>query len=153
MRVARGSSRRVATSPERGANLIEFAIVMPLLVLLVLGIVEFSWLLATNLDVNQGAREGARLTAVNTPAGNAALRTEICSRMSIVGDDAATTITWDGDGSPAVGEGVIVTVATPVDTLTGLIDFFFAGLTNLESAVEIRIEQPPTWSDQTLACP
>lgn len=149
--VQRGSRWR--GSKDRGANLIEFAIVMPLLVLLILGIVEFSWILATNLDVNQGAREGARLTAVDTPAGNGALRTEICERMDLVGNDVATSITWLSDGSPAVGEGVSVTVASPVTTLTGLIDFFFTGFTTLQSTVEIRIEQPPTWTDQTLQCP
>ena len=32
------------TDPERGANLVEFAVLAPLLILLVIGIVEFGWL-------------------------------------------------------------------------------------------------------------
>ena len=75
-------------------------------------------MLATNLDVKQGAREGARLTAVNFPdTGNADLAAEICSRMDLIGSDPATTITWaSDDGTPNVGEGVIVTVNTSHET-------------------------------------
>lgn len=137
---------------DRGANLVEFAMVMPFLLLLLFGIVEFSWTLATNIDVKQGAREGARLTAVDFPDTGAALMAdEICSRMDLVGANPLTTITWESDGTPAVGEGVIVTVSTPHETLTGFMDWAFGGLTTLESTVEIRIEQPPSWSDGSLS--
>lgn len=135
---------------DRGANLVEFAMVMPFLLILLIGIVEFSWTLATNIDVKQGAREGARITAVNTPdTGIADLADEICNRMDLVGANPLTEITWESDGTPTVGEGVIVTVSTPHETLTGFMDWAFGGLTTLESTVEIRIEQPPSWSDGT----
>ncbi|MFP3883724.1 MAG: TadE/TadG family type IV pilus assembly protein [Actinomycetota bacterium] len=146
--------RRLKKS-DRGANLVEFAMVMPFLLMLLIGIVEFSWTFATNLDVKQGAREAARITAVNEPdGGNAALAAEICDRMDLVGDDTATEITWlSDDGSPDVGEGVTLTVTTPHTTLTGFLDWAFGGITNLESTVEIRIEQDPDWSDDTQSCP
>lgn len=139
---------------DEGASLVEFAMLMPLLVLLLFGIIEFAWVFASNLDVKQGAREGARITAVDEPGGNAALRTEICSRMDLVGGNSGTTITWLADDvTPAVGEGVKVTVTTPLNTLTGLLDWVFNSVTTLESTVEIRIEQAPTWTSQTLSCP
>ena len=139
---------------EKGANLVEFAFIAPLLILLLFGIVEFAWVFATNLDVKHGAREGARITAVNTPdTGNVDLAAEICSRMDLAGSDPATTITWASDGTPAVGEGVTVTVSTPTSTLTGIMDWAFAGVGTLDSTVEIRIEQPPDWSDGTQNCP
>jgi Flp pilus assembly protein TadG len=141
---------------EKGANLVEFALVMPLLLLLVLGIVEFSWLLARNLDVNQGAREGARMIAVNTPSGDGSLQDEICSRMDLVGSNTATIVSWAADdATPEVGEGVTVTVTSPTTpTLTGLLDFLFSGFANMSSSVEIRIEQPPDWTDgYSEACP
>jgi len=140
---------------ERGANLVEFAMVAPFLILLLVGVVEFSWTLATNLDVKQGAREGARLTAVNFPdTGNTDLAAEICSRMDLIGSNPSTTITWESDdGSPDVGDGVTVTVSTPHQTLTGILDPFFSGLSTLESSVEIRIEKPADWTDGTEPCP
>ena len=138
---------------EKGASLVEFAILAPFLILLLFGIIEFAWVFATNLDVKHGAREGARITAVNTPdTGNVDLAAEICSRMNIVGSDTATTITWASDGTPAVGEGVIVTVSTPLSTLTGIMDWAFGSGPTLDSTVEMRIEQPPDWSDGTQNC-
>ena len=139
---------------EKGASLVEFALLAPFLILLLFGIIEFAWVFATNLDVKHGAREGARITAVNTPdSGNVDLAAEICSRMELVGADTATTITWASDGTPAVGEGVIVTVSTPLSTLTGIMDWAFGSTPTLDSTVEIRIEQPPDWSDGTQNCP
>ena len=141
-----------------GAALVEFALMMPLLLLLLFGIVEFGWVLSENLDVRQGAREGARLTAVNLPAGgNVPLGAEICSRMDLVGGDA--TITWVGDpnqigdGTMQPGDGVTVTVTAPRTTLTGFLDFAFpAGFDFLVSSVEIRIEQLPDWTNGTYVC-
>ena len=138
---------------DRGANLVEFAILAPFLILLLFGIIEFAWVFATNLDVKHGAREGARITAVNTPdTGNVDLAAEICSRMSMVCSYTATTITWARDGTTAVGEGVIVNVSTPLSTLTGIMDWAFGSVPTLNSTVEIRIEQPPDWSDGTQNC-
>ena len=138
---------------EKGASLVEFAILAPFLILLLFGIIEFAWVFATNLDVKHGAREGARITAVNTPdTGNAGLAAEICSRMELVGSNTATSITWASDGTPAVGEGVTVTVSTPLSTLTGIMDWAFGSVPTLDSTVEIRIEQPPDWSDGTQNC-
>jgi len=139
---------------EKGASLVEFAMVAPFLILLLFGIIEFAWVFATNLDVKHGAREGARITAVNTPdTGNVDLAAEICSRMELVGSNTATSITWASDLTPAVGEGVTVTVSTPLTTLTGIMDWAFGGVPTLDSTVEIRIEQPPDWSDGTQNCP
>ena len=46
---------------ERGAELIEFALVLPLLLLLVLGIVDFGFLFQRLEVVTNAAREGARI--------------------------------------------------------------------------------------------
>ena len=51
-------------SSERGAELIEFALVMPLLLLLVLGIVDFGFLFQRFEVVTNAAREGARLAVL-----------------------------------------------------------------------------------------
>ena len=49
---------------ERGAVLVEFAIISPVLALLLFGVIEFGWAFSQNLDVRHGAREAARLAAV-----------------------------------------------------------------------------------------
>lgn len=48
----------------RGAALVEFAIVSVLLIMLVFGIIEFALLMKDYLTVNQAAREGARVASL-----------------------------------------------------------------------------------------
>ena len=45
---------------ERGAAAVEFAFVLPVLLLLVLGLIEFSLLFNAQISVTNAAREGAR---------------------------------------------------------------------------------------------
>ena len=49
---------------ERGVALLEFALVAPILILLVLGILEFGWLFNGWITINGAAREGARIATV-----------------------------------------------------------------------------------------
>jgi Flp pilus assembly protein TadG len=147
---------------ERGASLVEFALVAPLLLLLLIGMVELGWLFAQNLDVRHGAREGARLAAVNYPEGpppnsgspsNAnrdALVAEVCSRMQT---PASATVDISSTGD--VGDPATVVVESPGDTLTGFIDFLLPPSLTLSSTVQIRLEQEATWTDTggAQACP
>lgn len=52
---------------ERGQAMVEFALVLPLLVLLVVGMLEFGRAINYWLDVNHLASEGARIAAVDNP--------------------------------------------------------------------------------------
>ena len=49
---------------QRGASLIEFAIILPVLLILLLGIIEFSLLLYNKAMITNASREGARLGIV-----------------------------------------------------------------------------------------
>lgn len=133
----------------------------PFLLLLIFGMVEFGWLFAQNLDVRHGAREGARLAAVNYPDGpppdsgtpdanRDQLVAEICARMQTP-EGAEVIITTTGD----VGDPATVTVNTPGETLTGFIDFLLPPSLVLTSTVQIRLEQAATYSQTSGAqlCP
>jgi Flp pilus assembly pilin Flp len=50
---------------ERGAAAIEFALVAPLLILLVMGVISYGYMLSFRQALSQGAAEGARATAVS----------------------------------------------------------------------------------------
>jgi Flp pilus assembly protein TadG len=139
---------------DRGANLVEFALLMPFVLLLLLGAVEFAWLFSQNLDVRHGAREGARLVAVNYPNGPVtptpsptstaqtdAIVAEVCNRMD-VSSGANVTLTSD---TGQVGDSATATVSAPANTLTGFLDWAIPSSLQLSSTVEIRIEQPAGW--------
>ena len=50
---------------ETGASAVEFALVSPLLIILVFGIIQFGIIFAQQLSLSNGARQGARLGVVN----------------------------------------------------------------------------------------
>lgn len=150
-------------SKDRGANLVEFALLAPLLLLLLFGAIEFAWLFSQNLDVRHGAREGARLAAVNYPVGPVAsppIRTEaqakqivaeVCARMDVA-DGVTVTLTSDGD----VGDPATAAVTAPANTLTGFLDWAIPSSLELSSEVDIRLEQFAGWqsiSDEPCSSP
>jgi Flp pilus assembly protein TadG len=57
--------RRKKGANERGAEAVEFALVVPVLVLLVFGVVDFGWMINHDTMVNNASREGARLGALD----------------------------------------------------------------------------------------
>jgi Flp pilus assembly protein TadG len=145
---------------EDGASLIEFAILAPFLLLLLFGLIEFAWLFSQNLDVRHGAREGARLIAVNHPYGPnspaltpsaqaSAIVAEVCDRMEVASGADITLSSSGGVGADATAE-----VVAPANTLTGFLDWAIPATMTLQSEVTIRIEQPATWAATTSeACP
>ena len=62
---------------ERGAALVEAALVLPVLILIVFGITEFGRAMFITNTLNNVAREGARRAAVSSPLNASALETEL----------------------------------------------------------------------------
>jgi hypothetical protein len=125
---------------DSGAALLEFAIVLPLLLVLLFGIIEAAWAFNQQLEVRHGAREGARLVAVNEGT-DTLIASEVCDRMHFSGDENATEITISTSGK-AIGDTATVSIVAPYNGLTGFFDGIFGGAT-FESTVEIRLEQVP----------
>lgn len=133
---------------ERGANLVEFALLAPLLILLVFGIIEFGWLFGQFNDVRHGVREGARFAAVN--AGTSVqIKDKVCTSMEGL-SAGMSSITVDlVEGGPNVGDQSTITVTADVTSLSGLplITTFLPD--ELTSTVTFRQEQPPaSWGTQ-----
>lgn len=156
-------TRRRGRADDRGASLVEFAMVMPLLLMLLFGVIEFAWLFSQNLDVRHGAREGARLVAVNYPDGPQSptptptdtaqtdeIVAEICSRMTAARDATVTLTSPNG----SVGDVAVAEVSAAAYALTGFLAWAIPDDLVLTSRVEIRVEQPAGWAPVTDApCP
>ena len=150
-----GRRRRRLQRGERGATLVEFALILPLLLALVFGIIEASWAFGQHNDVRHGAREGARLAAVDFGNGSA-IATAVCQRMDSVNPALSPEIELTLLQGPArIGGLGEISVTADLDTITGVMDAFFGGVT-LKSTVEFRLEQPvsgsTTWSNGTYSC-
>ena len=87
-------TRRGTTDSERGAAAVEFAIILPVLVMLVFGIVEFGFVFNRWLSMTHAAREGVRV-------------------YSLTGD-AAEGETAGEASTPDLGGGVACTGTSPV---------------------------------------
>src|SRR5688572_1422386 len=103
--------RRQLGEPDRGASLVEFAIVLPLLVLLLFGIIEFGWAFAQNLEVKHIAREVGRLATVDDPDNQILSRT--CGG-TIADIQSATPV-----GGTDPGDTVTITVVGDLQQITG----------------------------------
>jgi Flp pilus assembly protein TadG len=103
---------RVRSGRERGAAAVEFALVLPLLVVLLMGIIDFGLYFYNDLAVSHAARDAARYLSVNNiPGANLAV-----SRLTLVSAPAPTsTLTPATSGNPAT-----VTLQTAYRFLTPL---------------------------------
>ena len=156
----RHASRQRFGAPgrDRGAAVVETAIVAPILLLIIFGIVEFGLLFGTKLDVSQGAREAARLAAVNyQSSGNssgAAQTSEIVATTSArmeLADESTVSIALPS-GS-AIGDTVQIEIESPAEPITGLFDTWLVG-TTVSSTLSARLEQVATFSATVdEACP
>ncbi len=61
--------RKLCTRSRRGAALVEFALILPILLMLFLGIVEFGVMMMHQLTLVQVAREGSRHASLGRPVG------------------------------------------------------------------------------------
>lgn len=61
----------IRRSSERGAAAVEFALILPVLLLMVLGMLEFSRAYNTQISLSGAAREGAREMAIHGDANDA----------------------------------------------------------------------------------
>ena len=129
---------------EKGAAIVEFAIILPLFLTLVFGVMEAGWLFAQEVEIRNAAREGARLAVVDWGTA-AAVAGETCTRAAISGSGATVAVTHSStpepDFDPTSPESVTVTVTKTYDSLTGFLDFAFGSLP-MSSAAEMRTERP-----------
>lgn len=113
-----------------GQGLVEFALVLPMLVLVVMAIIDFSWILLVYTALFSAAREGARYGAVN-PRDYAGIDLRVRQAASIVSPDAISlSIGYDSGpgtgwftdtGTVAAGNRVVVVVTSTVRALTPII--------------------------------
>jgi Flp pilus assembly protein TadG len=134
--VRRGSTQR----RRRGAALVEMALVLPIFMMVVLGIIEFGRALWVGNMVTNAAREGAR-SAVLDGSSNAAVRTEIQSfltaSLGIPSSAVTTTITiTPATGNPNPGNEcanakardlIAITVTVPFNSVSLIPGKYLAG--------------------------
>lgn len=155
-RISRRTPFRWLRADERGVTLVEMALVLPLFLTLVFGIIEFSYALAQHNELRHVVREASRVASVDATADVQSL---ICDGFALI-DTADATYQVSGVTPASAGPGGLSEVRARVNyrTLTGLFDPMFAGVT-LDSAHKFYVEQAtiddgPAWpTGGVVACP
>ena len=151
----RRSIRARRTADDRGAALVEFALVFPFLALILFGIIEFGLAMNDYQSLRQAAREGAREAVVGNFSGG---RTDcaleptpaqqlVCLTKARAGtDDMAVRVAVTEGGEAGEYGSVAVCVAKRLSSYTGLMQPFINGRV-LSSSIEMRIEREIELSD------
>ena len=101
---------------EHGAAAVEFALVVPLLLMLLFALMDMGWVFNQQLSVTAAAREGARYMAIHH--NEAGAQTEAESRMLSMVPSAS--FSYDAVCSDSIeDEDFQVTVSIPLTDLTG----------------------------------
>lgn len=111
----------MSTASERGAVAVEFALLAPVLILILLGIMEFGRAYNTQITLSNAAREGARVMAIEdnqTKAEAAATRAS-----SALGPLTMQFSTYPAASTPtkcSSGNQVTLVVSYSLNTMTGI---------------------------------
>lgn len=102
----------------RGQGTVEFALALPIFLLLTFGVIEMGWLVFSNHTLTNATREGARYAMVNgersdTPATEESVEQVVQERSgALPGDVTVTDLDFE---SPDMEPGTSVTVKTSYD--------------------------------------
>jgi Flp pilus assembly protein TadG len=110
-----GLKRKFGTRGKRGAALIEMAVVAPLMFLLVLGVIEYGWMLLKCQQLSNAARVGAR-TGARYGASSADITAAVSSVMTTMGlSSSGYTLTTTPSDPASLGAGGLLTVQVSVN--------------------------------------
>ena len=116
---------------EEGQAVVEFALILPILILLIFGMIDFGWLFYNKIEVNNASREGARYAAVHWKESN-------------YESDTVSLVTTYASGSTVTvlntGTEVTVSVSKNVDVLTGVTSTILGDSVNLSASCTMRNE-------------
>ena len=138
------SSPTLRPRRERGIAIIEFALLAPLLLILLFGTIEYGWIFLNVQQLGQAARTGARL-GVTQPATTAAVNAAVNNYLattSLKDSGYTVTISPADVASLPTGTMITVTVSVPGDKVE-LTGFPLPKPATLSSSTTMAKEGPP----------
>jgi Flp pilus assembly protein TadG len=120
-------ARRGRAGADRGAAAVEFALLLPLLVLIVFGLIDFGRAINAQITLTQAAREGARALALgqSTYQSRAQAAAIGLSGMTVTQQPDSLGVTGCPAGSAQTGDDAVVKVSysfsfiTPIGSIFG----------------------------------
>ena len=124
----------------RGASTVEFALVVPVMLIFTFGVIEISRISMFKESITQATREGARVGIKPTASASEVVQ-RVEEELAIMGiSDAIITIEPSTLGAAQADDSVKVHVSVPVNSASWVGNFFNFGETNIEAATKMRRE-------------
>jgi len=117
---------------DAGASAVEMAIVLPVLVLLAFGIIDFGRMLNAQIQLSQAAREGVRLAALAGGSGYTAA--DVSARVA----QAAPNPGFGPAAASVSGVALCAATAAPTDAATVIVAYEFRGIFFLAGGVSLE---------------
>ena len=128
--------RKLFLKDKKGQSIIEFAVILPILLMVLFGITEFGRAIMVTNVLNTASREGARLAAVSSVSDSLSVRARVVEVL-----DAANIDAKDITIQFLLSEkSVEVTVTTDFEVLSGGILDPFIGTFELKGKTVMRYE-------------
>jgi Flp pilus assembly protein TadG len=142
MRTIRTRLRAHDPDRDRGAAMVEFALVLPILLILTLGIINFGYLFGQKLSLNQAVREGARAAVVAQGLNGTTVQEKVQSAVGgmIPAADVTATADIDCGAITGVGQQLKVTANAPTELLVPMPIPGFPTEFNLDAEAVFRCE-------------
>ena len=121
----------------KGQSIVELAILLPVLLMLLFGTIEFGRIYGTYMIISNASREGARVAAVGgstTQIQNAVIGTAPTLNVG------SMTIVVSKSGAGNRGDTVMVTIGYDIAIIAPLIGVVVDNPMHLESQMQMRIE-------------
>ncbi len=141
----------------RGQSLVEFALVLPIMMILIFGIIDFGMGLRSYISLTNATREGARFAAVGNPAGaypadcdgstSTSVVGRVCTSIEGLDLDDLQNVSVSYPAGQAPGNEVLVSAQYTYNYITplgDLLDFFTGGsfpdTLDLQTSTDMRLE-------------
>lgn len=129
--------QRWRKSGDQGQALVELALILPILILFLLGTIEFGRIMGTSMLLSHASRESSRIAAVG--GTNLAVTNYISSINGLV-DPSRITVTINPSGTRVRGQIVTVKLNYSVPLYAPVINTMVTNPFPIEAETSMRIE-------------
>lgn len=128
---------------EKGQTIVEFALVLPLILFVICGLIDFGWLFYNQLSLNNACREAARYAVVNVTEADLVDKVDEKAEEETRGlfkNGINTQIRFTNTSQPLEGD-MVITLTADMKVLTPVLAFFSRGTTRrLVATVTMKAE-------------
>lgn len=128
---------------EDGQAMVEFALILPIFLLILCGIIDFGWLFYNQLSLNNACREGARYAVVNTAenADTSSIISHIEKTTTTVfaNDGVDITVTYSSPSDPTAGD-ITVSLKADISFFTPVLSTVLGKEKTITSTVIMKVE-------------